>query len=91
MGLALSAVLAYTVTQGMKNIFGKPRPNMLDRCNPDITNISKYSIGNFAERFNAEWILVDVGICQQTDKGFLDDGFKSFPSGHASSKFTLKE
>ena len=91
MGLALSVVLAYTITQGLKNLFGKPRPNMLDRCNPDITNINKYSVGNFSEKFNVEWILVDVAICQQTDKSFLNDGFQSFPSEHASSRLSINE
>jgi membrane-associated phospholipid phosphatase len=88
MGLALSLALAAIFTQGMKNLFGKPRPDMLARCNPDFSIAKARGIGGYAREFNTEWILTDYTICQQTDMDLLDDGFKSFPSGHASSKFS---
>lgn len=38
---------------------------------------------------NAETFgLVAVTICTQTNSRILNDGFKSFPSGHASGEFT---
>ena len=90
MGLGLGVSLAFAITQGMKNLFGIPRPHMLDRCDPDIGNIKNYVVGNFAQTFNQEWVLVHYGICRQNDKNFLDDGFKSFPSGHASCELTQR-
>lgn len=31
--------------------------------------------------------LVTIDICTQTDNYILQDGFKSFPSGHSSGRF----
>jgi hypothetical protein len=31
--------------------------------------------------------LVTIEICTQTDNYILQDGFKSFPSGHSSGRF----
>jgi membrane-associated phospholipid phosphatase len=83
LGLALSLAAAFLITSGMKNLFGKPRPDLLSRCNPDLANIGKYAVGGFPnalEGFN----VVSAGICQQTDTSLLNDGFRSFPSGHSS-------
>ncbi|KAF2094849.1 acid phosphatase/Vanadium-dependent haloperoxidase [Rhizodiscina lignyota] len=84
MGLGLSLATAFMFTQGMKLLFGKPRPDLLSRCQPDLNALAAHAVGSYARGFSPEWILVDSGICQQTDRGMLDDGFKSFPSGHAS-------
>jgi hypothetical protein len=87
MGLALSLATAFLITQGMKLIFGKPRPDLLSRCNPDLTRIREFTINRVGETFNQNWVLVTSGICQNPDRsrgGELMDGFKSFPSGHAS-------
>ncbi|EEY19002.1 predicted protein [Verticillium alfalfae VaMs.102] len=35
LGLALAIVGAWFITNGMKNMFGKPRPDLLSRCEPD--------------------------------------------------------
>ena len=32
--------------------------------------------------------LVDYGVCSQENKQRLDNGFKSFPSGHSSFAFS---
>ncbi|KIW06853.1 hypothetical protein, variant [Verruconis gallopava] len=86
MGLGLSLALAFMFTQGMKNLFGKPRPNLLARCQPDLSvqSIARNALGGYATGFNREWVLVGAGICQQQDSSTLNDGFRSFPSGHAS-------
>jgi membrane-associated phospholipid phosphatase len=89
MGLALSLALAFFFTQGMKNLFGKPRPDMLSRCDPDTSEdaIRRNTVGGgYGSNFNPEWVLVSAAICRSTDKALLDDAFRSFPSGHASSK-----
>lgn len=35
------------------------------------------------------WALHTIAICTQPDNALLQDGFKSFPSGHSSSMFNL--
>ncbi|PVH87232.1 acid phosphatase/Vanadium-dependent haloperoxidase [Cadophora sp. DSE1049] len=85
LGLALSLSASFLITSGMKNLFGKPRPDLLSRCEPDMANLanytySKFLAGSIYENFN----VVSAKICQQSDKSKLDDGFRSFPSGHAS-------
>lgn len=85
--LGLCAGLAVTlfVTAGLKDMVGKPRPNLLARCHPDLTNIAGYVVGGFGLTLDSEAPpFVTSAICQQSDKRFLDDGFAAFPSGHSS-------
>jgi membrane-associated phospholipid phosphatase len=92
MGLALSLAMAFMITQGMKLIFGKPRPDLLSRCNPDLSRVSELAITSVGRNFNKEWVMLTSDICQNPDRsrgGELMDGFKSFPSGHASCKPSL--
>ncbi|KAF2088785.1 PAP2-domain-containing protein [Saccharata proteae CBS 121410] len=84
MGLALSVATAFLITQGMKNLFGKPRPDLLDRCQPDVANLANYVVGGYGQDISARWALVSSGICKQSDASTLNDGFRSFPSGHSS-------
>jgi len=58
----------------MKNLVGKPRPDLLDRCQP--RDFAQAAIG-----------LSNITICTQTNQAILTDGFRSFPSGHSSSSF----
>jgi len=90
MGLGLSLAIAFMFTQGMKNLFGRPRPNLLDRCDPDLSEsaIAANIVGAYARGFAQEWVLVGAGICRQTDSSILDDGFRSFPSGHSSMSWS---
>ncbi|KAF1946143.1 acid phosphatase/Vanadium-dependent haloperoxidase [Clathrospora elynae] len=84
MGLALALATAFLITQGMKNLFGKPRPDLLSRCSPDLTRIRDYAVNPVGEVFNPAWVLVTSEICRPLDEDLLKDGFKSFPSGHSS-------
>ncbi|CAO1604914.1 hypothetical protein XANCAGTX0491_008454 [Xanthoria calcicola] len=86
LGLALSLALSFVLTQGMKNLFGKPRPDLLSRCDPDYENQAEYALGGYPQVLNGLY-LVSSTICRQTDKGMLNDGFSSFPSGHSSYSF----
>ncbi len=83
MGLGLTLAIVMLLTDGMKNLFGKPRPDMISRCQPDVSNVQDYVVSRYAF---GDGFLVSAAICQQTDIGILNDGFRSFPSGHASCK-----
>lgn len=83
LGLAMSVAVATMVTQGLKN-FGKPRPNCLARCIPDLNAIQQNMVGGYGQDISDRWVLVAVDICQQADKAVLKDGFQSWPSGHSS-------
>jgi len=84
LGLGLSVIASWLITNGMKNMFGKPRPDLLARCQPDLDNIARYIVGGIANS-SSNGLLVSANICQNTDKALLDDGFRSYPSGHSSS------
>ena len=86
LGLALALASAFFFTDAMKNLFGKPRPDLLSRCDPDLANIKKYVVGGFGSRVAGGIELVSWRICRQSDLSILNDGFVSFPSGHSSCK-----
>jgi hypothetical protein len=75
LGLALGLISAWFITNGMKNLFGKPRPDLLARCQPDLENIAKYVVGGLVGQTNSGQ-LVSAAICQNTDADILDDGFR---------------
>ncbi|KAL2157446.1 hypothetical protein VTH06DRAFT_6138 [Thermothelomyces fergusii] len=87
LGLALSIIAAWFITNGMKNLFGKPRPDLLSRCQPDLDHLSDYIIGGTKglPMATAAGQLVSPRICKNKDEHMLDDGFRSYPSGHSSS------
>ena len=85
MGLALSCALTALFTNALKLLIGKPRPDLLSRCQPDRSQISSHTLGGILDGVS-EGTLVSWTICQQTDRDILKDGFQSYPSGHASCK-----
>ena len=87
-GLALSLALAFFVTQGLKIIFGKPRPHTLALCHPDLANIASHVVGGYGQDLSARWTLVDATICRTPVAKTLRDTFQSFPSGHCSFSFS---
>ncbi|ODA76592.1 hypothetical protein RJ55_07862 [Drechmeria coniospora] len=84
LGLLMAVGSSFFFISGMKNMCGKPRPDLLSRCQPDIANASSYQVGGFRGESNAS-LLYSGDICTQTDKYKLDDGFRSYPSGHAAA------
>ncbi|KAF4555659.1 PAP2-like protein 3 [Elsinoe fawcettii] len=83
--LALSLATTLFLTMGLKNIVGKPRPNLLARCDPDVSRIAEFTVGGYAiGAGGGDGFLVRAEICRQTNMRRLDDGFASFPSGHSS-------
>ncbi|KAF8446969.1 phosphatidic acid phosphatase type 2/haloperoxidase [Kalaharituber pfeilii] len=73
--LGLLIALAFTgfSTDFIKNAVGRPRPDLIARCKPR----------DDAPRHE----LVTYEICTETDHFKIQDGFRSFPSGHSSLAF----
>lgn len=76
LGLLLAQGAAFVITGSLKNLIGKPRPDFIDRCQP----IS-------GARDAVPWGLSNSTICTQKDPAIMQDGYRSFPSGHSSSSF----
>ncbi|MCP8720285.1 MAG: phosphatase PAP2 family protein [Asgard group archaeon] len=70
---AMATQLLATVL--LKNITGLPRPDFIDRCEPMYQNIPITRLSH-------------VGICTQPDWALVQEGFRTFPSGHLSTVFT---
>lgn len=85
LGLCASLAATLFVTSGLKDLVGKTRPDFLARCNADLSKISGFVVGGYGDMVYSEsTVLVTPGICRQTNKRILDDGFAAFPSGHSS-------
>lgn len=87
LGLGLAIAISMLVTDGLKNLLGRPRPDLISRCNIDESLIKRYTIGPGE--------LLDWRVCRShavargsltgvLDEADLRDGFRSFPSGHCS-------
>ncbi|KAL0255084.1 hypothetical protein SLS55_009612 [Diplodia seriata] len=75
LGLMLSVGAAFTITGSLKNAVGKPRPDLIDRCQPStLQDPQPFGLSNHS-------------ICTQENNAILKDGFRSFPSGHSSTAF----
>lgn len=60
----------------VKNIAAVPRPDFLNRCQPDYLTIPL-----------VERLYSVEEVCQNSNDALIRDGFKSFPSGHSSTVF----
>ena len=89
LGLGVSLATATIVVTGVKNLSGTPRPDFLARCDPDVSNVAAHKVGGYGQAVSELWVMVDGGTCQQADKKWLNDGFRSFPSGYATSENCL--
>ncbi|KAI4721113.1 acid phosphatase/Vanadium-dependent haloperoxidase [Aureobasidium sp. EXF-10727] len=88
MGLGLSFALAFFITTGIKNLIGKPRPDLLARCQPDLNDIAAHVVGGYGQDISQKWTLVSSSICTQPDRKVLNEGFRSFLSGHSSMSWS---
>ncbi|KAJ4488041.1 PAP2-domain-containing protein [Lentinula aciculospora] len=75
LGLVLGLALTGSITQFTKITVGRPRPDIIDRCQP------------IAGSADPTYRLSSAAICTQTDVYIMRDGFRSFPSGHSSMSF----
>ncbi|KEP55545.1 putative oligosaccharyl transferase subunit OST3/OST6 family protein [Rhizoctonia solani 123E] len=76
LGLLLGLATTGSLTQVVKVTVGRPRPDLLDRCQPQANAQNTPVYG-----------LVAANICTTDDHERLKDGFRSFFSGHSSLSF----
>ncbi|CAL5869890.1 uncharacterized protein PFLUO_LOCUS4122 [Penicillium psychrofluorescens] len=74
LGLLVALMLTSFLTDVVKNAVGRPRPDLLSRCIPS--------------RGTADNALVAWTVCTQADQHILQEGWRSFPSGHSSFAFS---
>ncbi|KAK6386149.1 Altered inheritance of mitochondria protein 6 [Exophiala oligosperma] len=74
LGLFFSVYLTVLITDIIKKAIGRPRPDLIARCQP--------------KRGTPTDIFVTVAVCTQPDLHFLLDGWQSFPSAHSSWAFS---
>ncbi|KIX95397.1 uncharacterized protein Z520_08914 [Fonsecaea multimorphosa CBS 102226] len=87
MGLGVAVAGAFVITEGLKDLAGKPRPCLLAVCDPDLSPeaIRRHQVGGLGTSLqSATPIVVDWHICRTTDQSRLRDAFASWPSGHSS-------
>lgn len=84
LGLGVSLAGAFFITSALKDIVGKPRPDLLARCDPDLSDIAMHVVGGLGQKLEEAPLIVDISICKNSDQATLQDGFASFPSGHSS-------
>ncbi len=85
LGLGVSLGLA-SVILNVKNLAGKPRPDFLAICVPDLDSIEASTVGGFGQSVSPLWVIVNRSICKEADYNMLNDGLRSFPSGYATGK-----
>ncbi|KAF9158298.1 hypothetical protein DFQ26_007789 [Actinomortierella ambigua] len=83
LGILLTQAIVLMITDSVKIAVGRPRPDFLDRCLNLYDNAAGGSpVPMLEDPINR---LSDSSICTRME--LLRDGFKSFPSGHASFSF----
>ncbi|KAJ5758506.1 hypothetical protein N7520_005662 [Penicillium odoratum] len=74
LGLLVSLILGTFLTDIIKNVVGRPRPDLLARCKP--------------ARGTADNVLLTWTVCTEPNQALLFEGWRSFPSGHSSFSFS---
>ncbi|CAG7953164.1 unnamed protein product [Penicillium olsonii] len=73
LGLFVALMLTSLLTDIVKNSVGRPRPDLLSRCKP--------------ARGTPNNALVAWTVCTESNQHILQEGWRSFPSGHSSFSF----
>jgi membrane-associated phospholipid phosphatase len=81
LGLFAAGIATIFMTESLKVMIGKPRPDCLARCKPDLSRLADFVVGGVQ---NTVGQVVSKAICTSSDHEKVNDGFKSFPSGHSS-------
>ncbi|KAL1964258.1 hypothetical protein VTN77DRAFT_7078 [Rasamsonia byssochlamydoides] len=87
MGLGVALAGAFVATEGLKDLMGKPRPDFLARCDPDLSKVATYAVSGLGRQLQGAPTLVTWEICRNQGYDVKVDGFASFPSGHSSFSF----
>ena len=90
LGLALALASAFMITEGLKDLGGKPRPYAIAKCRPDLNAVEQYRVGGLGVALGSTYavpIRVSSDICQERDPATLREIFASWPSGHSSFSF----
>jgi len=90
MGFCVSLSLAMFVTTLIKVSVGRFRPDFLSRCNVNITKVEQiYNTYKISSEIDfGPRTLYDTSICSNTDTHVLNEGRRSFPSGHSAFAFS---
>ncbi|PHH63922.1 hypothetical protein CDD81_5370 [Ophiocordyceps australis] len=72
--LSISALVTLCITDTVKNLVGRPRPDLLARCQPDRASLQP-------------GVPLSIDVCTTPHDASLHDGWRSFPSGHSSFSF----
>ncbi|GFN17007.1 hypothetical protein AtubIFM56815_005000 [Aspergillus tubingensis] len=73
LGFLIALMLTSLITDIIKNAAGRPRPDLISRCLP--------------RKGTPKDLLVSWTVCTQTNEHILQEGWRSFPSGHSSFSF----
>ncbi|GKZ23933.1 hypothetical protein AbraIFM66951_009130 [Aspergillus brasiliensis] len=73
LGFLIALMLTSLITDIIKNAAGRPRPDLISRCLP--------------RKGTPQDMLVSWTVCTQTNEHILQEGWRSFPSGHSSFSF----
>lgn len=73
LGFIIALTLTSVITDLVKNAVGRPRPDLISRCQPRPGTSATENL--------------TIDICTATDLRVLQDGWRSFPSGHSSFSF----
>lgn len=77
LGLVVAHAFTLTATTIIKVCVGRPRPDFIDRCQPRAGSQNGSPYG-----------LVTQAVCStELTSHLIQDGFRSFPSGHSSTAF----
>lgn len=74
LGLFISLTLTMFLTDVVKDSVGRPRPDLIARCKPKEDTPTR--------------VLLTIDVCTETSSHVLQDGWRSFPSGHSSFAFS---
>ncbi|KAL4924194.1 phosphatase PAP2 family protein [Aspergillus undulatus] len=73
LGFLTALMLTSLLTDIIKNAVGRPRPDLISRCQP--------------RKGTPQSMLVMWTVCTQPNEHILQEGWRSFPSGHSSFSF----
>ncbi|PWN36715.1 acid phosphatase/Vanadium-dependent haloperoxidase, partial [Meira miltonrushii] len=77
LGLVVAHAFTLTATTIIKVCVGRPRPDFIDRCQPRAGSVNASPYG-----------LATQAVCTtDVTSHLIQDGFRSFPSGHSSTAF----